>query len=104
MTTNHDGAAPDFSELDYSAQGLSQLWDDIQPLLAEHGSLCGDELADKLDARTYGYHDSSIRNGILPWMRDALETQGFISVTEVPGEDAKIVKKNWELHEEGDSQ
>lgn len=103
MTEYQEEPGPDFTGLDYSAQGLTQLWGDIRTLLATEGRLCGDEIANKLDAHTYGYQDSSIRPGILPRMRDALSEQGFIAVIEVPGEDDKITKKDWQLTDEVDT-
>ena len=99
MTDTNDNNTPDFSDLGYSAQGLHQIWDDVKPLLREHGGLCSDDIHAKLDAGKYGYHKKSIRHGILPRMREALDNQGFISTKEQAGEHEKIVKKLWILQD-----
>ncbi|WP_207587145.1 hypothetical protein [Halomontanus rarus] len=97
MIENADEKAPDLSGLDYREANLLEIWSDIKEILRKQDGLCGEEIADELDSKTYGYRDASIRNGILPRIREPLNEQGFISVTEVPGEDEKIVKKEWRI-------
>lgn len=91
------GPTPDFSDLDYANSNLADLWDGIRQILEEHGRLCGDEIADHLTADKYAYQEQTIRSDILPQLRKTLKAQQFISVEAVPGEDDKIVKKNWIL-------
>ena len=86
---------PDFDDLPYDSSKLQDLWDVIQTILTEQGRLCGDELADEASNQYPNYGRQTIRNDILPKMRQALNSQQFISVNTVPGEDDKIVKKEW---------
>jgi hypothetical protein len=91
MSTNE----PNLDMLDYSESNALTVWRQAKDILREHGRLCADEIADKIDAGACGYEEPSIRHGVLPAMREPLRDQGFISVNEVAGADEKIVKKEW---------
>ena len=89
-----DEQTPDLNDIDYRTSKLEAIWNDIQDLLTEHGTLSGEQLGEKLDAEKYGYTEQTLANDILSKMRTPLHDQGFI---EVDREDGRIVKKNWRL-------